>query len=134
MERRPREMDRASMNPAQLTSTSTKPDLLKEEIQELAMKTHLEIQQREDIRRDLAERTRFVPPDLRLGEKVFCWQENPSKIQQGRKSGNWLKMEILALKGPMVVIRTGTSIFQLNSSKLRRPSDIVDLEETSRFP
>ena len=104
MGRRPREhMDPAFMNPEQLTSTSTKQDFLNEEIQKLAMQTHLEIQQREDIRRDLAERMKFVPPDLRVGESgesVFYWQEDPSKIQQGRKSGKWLKVEIIAVKGP----------------------------------
>ena len=72
MERRPRDlMDPASMNPEQLTSTPCKQDLLNEEIQKLAMKTHFEIQQRQDIRRDLAERMKFVPPDLRLGESSF---------------------------------------------------------------
>ena len=91
------------MNPEQLTSTPTKQDLLNEETQKLAMKTHLEVQQREDIRRDLAERMKFVPPDLRVGESVFYWREDPSKIQQGRKSGKWLKVEILAVKGSMVV-------------------------------
>ena len=45
------------------------------------MKTHLEVQQREDIRRDLADRMKSVPPDLRVGESVFHWQEDPSKIQ-----------------------------------------------------
>ena len=65
---------------------------------------------------------KFVPPDLRVGESVFCWQEDPSKIQQGRKSG-------LAVKGPMVVISTGASIYQVNIGKLRRPLDTVDLEE-----
>ena len=88
------------MNPEQLTSTSTKQDFLNEEIQKLAMQTHLEIQQREDIRRDLAERMKFVPPDLRVGESVFYWQEDPSKIQQIRKSGKWLKVEIIAVKCP----------------------------------
>ena len=43
------------MSPEQLTSTPTKQDLLKEEIQKLAMETYLQVQQREDIRRDLAE-------------------------------------------------------------------------------
>ena len=130
MGRRPRDlMDPASMNPEQLTSTPTKEDLLNEEIQKLAMKTHLEIQQREDIRRDLAERMKFVPPDLRTGEHVFHWQKDPSKIQQGRKSGRWLKVEILAVTGCMVVISTGASIFQVNASNLRRPLDTVDLEE-----
>ena len=39
-------MDLASMNPEQLTSTPTKQDLLDEEIQKLAAKTHLAVQQR----------------------------------------------------------------------------------------
>ena len=68
MGRRPRDlMDPASMNPEQLTSTPTRQDLLNEEIRKLAMKTHLEVQQREDIRRDLAERMNFVPSYCRVG-------------------------------------------------------------------
>ena len=64
MGRRPRDLtDPASMSPEQLTSTSTKQDLLNQEIQNLAVKTHLEVQQREDIRRDLAEGMKSVPPD-----------------------------------------------------------------------
>ena len=55
-------------------------------IPKLALRTHLEVQQREDIRRDLADRMKFVPPDLRQGEHEFYWQEDSSKIQQGRKS------------------------------------------------
>ena len=62
-----------------------------EEIQKLAMKTHLEVQQREDIRRDLAERMKFVPPDLRAGENVFYWQEDPNNIQ---------KVDIIAIRAP----------------------------------
>ena len=85
MGRRARDlMDPASMNPEQLTKTPTKEDLLNEEIQKLAMKTHLEVPQREDIRRDIAERMKFVPLDVRVGESGFHWQEDPSKIQQGR--------------------------------------------------
>ena len=91
MGRRPRDLlDTASMNPEQLTYTPTKQNLLNEEIQKLAMRTHLEVQQREDIRRDLVERMKFVPPDLRAGENLFYWQEHPGKIQQRRKSGKWL--------------------------------------------
>ena len=61
-----------SMNPEQLTSTSTKQDLdLNEEIEKLVMQTHLEIQQREDVRRDFAERMKFVPLGLRVGKRVF---------------------------------------------------------------
>ena len=72
---------------------------------------------------------KFVPPDLRVGERVFYWREDTSKIQQGRESGKWLKVEIIAVKSVVVVVNTGTSIFQVNASKRRRPSDTVDLEE-----
>ena len=42
MGRKPRDLlDPASMNPEQLTSTPTKQDLLNEELQKLAMQTHL---------------------------------------------------------------------------------------------
>ena len=93
------------------------------------MKTHLEVHQRQDTRRDLAERMKFVFPDLRVGERVSYWQEDPSKIHQGRKSGKWLKVESIAVKGAMAVISTGATIFQANVSKLRRPVDTVDMEE-----
>ena len=104
-------LDPASVNPEQLASTPTKQDLLDEEIQKLAMRTHLEVQQREDIRRDLAERMKFVPPDLRAVVNVLYWQQDRSKIQQGRKSGKWFKVEIIAVKGSMAVISTGATFF-----------------------
>ena len=130
MGRKPRDLlDPASMNPEQPTYTPTKQDLLNEEIQKLATKTHLEVQQREDIRRDLAERMKFVPPDLSAGEHVFHWQEDPSKIQQGRNLGKWLKVGIIAVKGSMAVVNTGATIRQANTSKPRRPLDTVDKEE-----
>ena len=97
------------------------------------MKTHLEVQQREHIRRDLADRMKSVPPDLRVGECVLHRQEDPSKIEQGRTSGRGLKVEILAVKGAMVVISTGASILQVNASKLRKSLDTVDLEELPDF-
>ena len=122
MGRRPRDLlDPASMNPEQLTSTPTKQDLLNEEIQKLAMQTHLEEQQREDIRRDLAERMKFVPLDLRAGEIVFYWQEDSSKVQQGRKSDKWLKVEIIAVKGHMAVSSTGATIFQAKCKQAKEP-------------
>ena len=55
---------------------------------------------------------KFIPPDLRPREHVFYWQEDPSKIQQGRQSGKWLKVEIIAVRGSMAVVNTGATIFQ----------------------
>ena len=91
-----------------------------ENIQKLAMKTHLEVQQREDIRRDLAERMKFAPPDFRTGESVFLL------ARRAEQNSAWTEVwkmveEILAVKGPMVVFIIGASIFQVNASKLRRP-------------
>ena len=63
---------------------------------------------------------------------MFYWEEDPSKIQQGWKSGKWLKVTIIAVKGPMVVISTGASIFQVITSKLRRLED-TGFGTTSRF-
>ena len=82
MGRRPRDlMDPASMNPEQLTSTPTKQDLLNEEIQKLAN----EIQQRQDIRRDLAENAWSLFLLIFEKEKV-CFtgkkiQQNPSRTE-----------------------------------------------------
>ena len=131
MGRRPRDLlDPASLR-IQSSFHSRQPsrDLVNEEIQKLAMRTHLEVQQREDICRDLAERMKFIPPDFRAREIVFYWQDDPSKIQQGRKSDKWLRVEIIAVKGPIAVISSGATIFQANVSKLTRPSDTVDLAE-----
>ena len=80
MGRKPRDLlDPASMNPKRLTSMPTKQDLLNEESQKLAMKTHHEVQQREDIRRDLAERMNFVPRDLRAGNMCFTGKKIRAK-------------------------------------------------------
>ena len=97
------------------------------------MKTHLEIQQREDIRRDLAERMKFVPPALRTEEHVFYLQEDPSKIQQGRLSGRWLKVEILAVKGSMVVISTVSSMVSRKCKQIKETLRDGGFGRTSRF-
>ena len=89
MGRKPRDLlDPASMNSKQLTSTPTKQDLLNEEIQKLAMQTHLEAQQREDIRRDLAERMKFVPPDLRAWKMCFNGEKIRARFSKDENQEN----------------------------------------------
>ena len=69
---------------------------------------------------------KFVPSDLRAGENVFHWQEDPSKIQQGRKSGKWLTVDIVVMKeGPMQLFSTGSTIFRTNISNLSNLSDTL---------
>ena len=124
MGRKPGDLvDPATMNPEHLTSTPTKQDLLNENIQKLVMKTHLEA-------RDLAEEWYLFLP-------IFQWE---NKCFIGNKiRANFCKDEISKMveggdnfcdNNPMVVIITGTSILQVNASKLRRPSDTADLEES----
>ena len=98
------------------------------------MRTHLEVQQREDIHRDLAEWMKFVPPDLRAGKSVFYWQEDPSKIQQGRKSGKRLKVEIIAVKGPMAVISTGATMFSGKCKQVKETLGHCGFGRTSGLP
>ena len=82
MGRKPRDLlDPPSMDPEQLTSTPTREDLFNEEIQKLAMMTHLEVQKREDIRQDLAERMKFVSVGCLCWRTSVYWKEDPSKIQ-----------------------------------------------------
>ena len=127
--RRPKDLlDPASMDPQQLTTEPNKEDKTNEELQRLAMKTHLEVQQREDIRRDLASHLKFVPPNLIPGDRVYYWQTDSSKIKQGKKAGHWVKATIVAVQGPMATINNGTSILQVSVSKLRRPLEEISVE------
>ena len=67
------------MNPEQLTSTTTNQDLLNEDVQKLAMRNHLEVQQREDIRRDLAERMKVRSSSRR--KCVSLAEQNPARTK-----------------------------------------------------
>ena len=90
-------LDPTSMNPEQLTSTPTKQDLLNEEIHKMAMRSHLEELLRENIRRDLAERMKFVPPDLRRRKCVLLARRSE---QDPARTEIWLKVEIILSRAP----------------------------------
>ena len=73
---------------------------------------------------------KFVLPDLRVGESVTHWQEDPSKtLQDGSLEDGWGLKFLLSKAPSMGVTSTGASIYQVNVSKLRRPLDTVDSEE-----
>ena len=130
--RKPRDLlDLATMDPQQLTNRPRAADKDNEELQKLTMKTHLEIQQREDIRRDLAETMWFATPDLVPGEKAYYWQDDSSKIKIGRKSGSWIRTTIVAISGSMATINNGTSVLQVNVTRLRRPLEEIYFEGLS---
>ena len=60
--------------------------------------------------------------------KCFTGKKIRAKFSKDEHLENGSKVEIIAVKGRQVVIKTGTSILQVNESKLRRPLDTVDLE------
>ena len=62
---------------------------------------------------------KFVPPDLRAGENMCHWQEDPSKIQQGRKSG----------KGPHGSYQYLCDQCSGKCKQAKETFDTVDLEE-----
>ena len=64
-------------------------------------------------------------------QENFCFtgKKIRARSSKGRKSGKWLKVDIIAVKGRMAVVNTGATILQANMSKLRRPLDTWDLEE-----
>ena len=78
---------------------------------------------REDIRRDLAEGMKFVPPDLRVGERVLlarCSEQHSARTEIWRM----VEEEIIAIKGPII----GPSIFQ-NMPASYEDFWTLDLEE-----
>ena len=56
-------------------------------------------------------------------------QEDPSKIKQGRKSGKGLKVEIIAVMGPMAAVSTGATIFRQTQAIRGDLRTLWDLEE-----
>ena len=118
------------MNPEQLTSTPTMQDLLNEEIQKLAMRTHLEVhQQREDIRRDLAARMKFVPPEPSSRRKcVFTGKKIRPK---SARTEIWKMVEggNHCCQGSHGSYQYLCDHFLANVSKLMRPLGTLDLEE-----
>ena len=81
-------MDPATMNPEQLTATPTKQDLLNEDYQKLSMKTHWEVQQREDIRRDLAKEWYLFLPIFQWENKCFIGNKIRAKFSKDENQQN----------------------------------------------
>ena len=57
-----------------------------------------------------------------IGKKIRAKSSKDENLE-------WLKVENIAIKGPMAVISTVSTVFQANISKIWRPLDAVDVEE-----
>ena len=107
-------------SPTQLSEPEDPDQLRDVVIQRLAIKAHLEAQQMQDLRKDLARRLRPSEGPFKAGDKVFYWDQDRAKI----KSGHWLRGRVVAgQEGPMVSIDTGKQVLRVNETKLKKDHD-----------
>ena len=87
------------------------------------MRTYLEARQRDDIKKDLAQR--LMPSDgpFSPGDLVYYWQTDPSKLKHGKAYGKWVRGTVTSQKGAICILDTGTSLIRVNQSKLRKDHD-----------
>jgi hypothetical protein len=99
------------MNPAQLTTEAPSPERQIEALRSLAMRKF-------------------------LGDKVYYWAEDKSKIKSdGSHGGKRIKGKLVSVDGSMVGVDLGTRSVEVTISKIRKdhnPVEDVDCRCTSR--
>ena len=91
MGRRPRDIITVEHeDPENLTTKQSQAESDVAKVQQLAMKVYLEARQHEDIRRGLAVRLSSIGGPFNVGDLVYLWQDDPSKIKRGKISGHWI--------------------------------------------
>ena len=111
--------------PSQLTPEFSQEELSAQQLRDLAKKAYIEARQSDDVRRDLAGQFRMSTKTFQVGDRVFYWQEDKSKIKaDGTKYGSWIRAKVVSLQGSMAGIDLGTRLIKVNISKLRRDDTI----------
>ena len=126
--RRPRDViTPENSEPNQLTGNPTDTEVTARAIRELANKAYQEARQSDDLRRDLASRLSMSDGPFTLGDKVYYWSVDTSKIgSTGSRQGSWIKGKVISeLGGSMVGVDLGTRIVRVNVSKLRKNHDVT---------
>ena len=113
-------LDVETMNPEQLSIEPLEDDRLDVELKRLALKSHLEARQLNDLRSDLARNVRPSDGPYKPGDRVFYWNQDKSKI---KNKGEWIRGKVLAQNGPMVTLETMNTVMTVNQSKVRREHD-----------
>ena len=75
------------MDPENLSTKQSPVDSDAANVQQLAMKAYLEAIQREDLRRDPASRLMQTDDPFDIGDTVYYWRNDPSKIKAGKQMG-----------------------------------------------
>ncbi len=85
-----------------------------------AMKAHLEARQRTDLRRDLVQRLRPSDGPFELGQSVWYWDRDMSKL----RGGEWIRTRIVGEENPpMIKIDINGKTIRVNQSKIRKNPD-----------
>ena len=82
--------------PEQLSVPISSLDHMDQTLQKLAMKSYPEARQRADLRRDIAARLLPTEGPFNVGDRVYYWQIDQSKIKHGTTSGRWFKARVLS--------------------------------------
>ena len=100
-------------------------ELFAQQLRNIAKKAYIEARQSDDVRRDLAGQFRMSTKTFQVGDRVFYWQEDKSKIKaNGSKYGSWVRAKVISLQGSMAGIDLGARIIKVDVSKLRRDDAI----------
>ena len=116
-------LDAETSSPQQLTTENLPADERVKQLQQLAMKCHLEARQAKDIRQDIASSLRFSHGPFSVGDKVWYFEHDPNKIKGGKKEGSWTRAKVIGVDGSMIGIDLGNRIIRVNESKLRKDHD-----------
>ena len=91
--------------PSQLIPEFSQEELSAQQLRDLSRKAYIEARQSDDIRRDLAGQFRMSTKTFQVGDRVFYWQEDKSKIKaDGSRYGSWIRAKVISLQGSMVGI------------------------------
>ena len=112
--------------PAQLTTKPLEADEIVNNLRKTALQSYLKARQADDLRNDLATSLRFSGGPYHVGDQVWYYQVDGSKIKNGKKLGNWIRCKVLAVNRSMVVIDLGTRVIQVNQSLIRKDYDLFE--------
>ena len=122
--RRPRDVvSIENSTPSHLTADLSPSELTDRQIQQLAMKSYLEVRQSDDVRRVLAQRLLPSQGLFQAGDRVYYWQFDPNKIKHGIKQGKWILGKVIHQDGPLCQIDIGNTVVRVNLSNLIRDHD-----------
>ena len=75
------------------------------------------------VRRGLAQHLRLSSKPVAIGDKMFYWSEDKSKIKPDASKGSggmWFKRKVISTDGTMVGIGLGTRLLKVNITKIRK--------------